>query len=157
MWSIDDEDGWPISPPCQQLRASEDPTQSDDSGIENGEDNKNALSQQQQQQRETHSNQNSHPDEQIQQKNTKLQQPNELKHMSTEIDIPILSPQTPTEEQPFPNPMERLRKRTELKIKDSFATSPPTSGRSTSPFYGFPHRRSVVIDGRKCGKNKWCR
>jgi len=67
------------------------------------------------------------------------------------------SPKTPTEEQPFANPMDRLRKRTELEIKESGSASVTAPPLTSLGFYGFPHRRSVSADGKKIGENKYCR
>ena len=70
------------------------------------------------------------------------------------------SPKTPTEEQPFVNPMERLRKRTEAGIKESGSLAANSSALTATSqgFYGFPHRRSVVhVDGKKMSENKYCR
>jgi len=68
------------------------------------------------------------------------------------------SPKTPTEENPFANPMERLRKRTELGIKESGSlAADPASSAVSKGFYGFPHRRGIVVDGKKMSDNKYCR
>jgi len=153
VWSIKDEDPSPNN--LTEQHATENSTVSGD--WENVENRNNAISDQRQ--GETLSNVHDNTVEQTQQKNTDSG-PSDLVPQSREIDIPK-SPRTPTEEQPFANPMDRLRKRTETEIKESFSTSPPASSNLSSPstmcFYGFPHRRTVVVDGRRRGENKWCR
>ena len=60
------------------------------------------------------------------------------------------SDRMPTKEQRFVNPMERLRRRTELEIKESGYVSETASSPSSSMnCYGFPHKRS--------GEQKYCR
>jgi len=147
VWSINDDD--------DQHHLSENHSiQSDDSGIENHSPS-SAINGH----RQTHTDRTNL----LNQQKSSDTKPSDLTPSSQEANI-LPSPRTPTEEQPFADPMERLRRRTELEIKESFSTSGPTSAgmssSSSSPnmsFYGFPHSRSIVIDGKRRGENKWRR